>query len=164
MEKDMFITLYKSIVRPLLEYGTPVWSPFLMKDIRKIESIQRRATKLVPNISNLRYESRLLELGLPTLEYRRDRYDMLQVYKALHNIDDIKWHDMFSLATNQTRGHSLKLSKKRCNSTQRLHSFSFRIVDLWNSLPQETVSARTVNSFRSHLNDTDWNVKKFNPT
>ena len=89
---------------------------------------------------------------------------MLQVYKALHNIDDIKWHDMFSLATNQTRGHSLKLSKKRCNSTQRLHSFSFRIVDLWNSLPQETVSARTVNSFRPHLNDTDWNVKKFNPT
>jgi hypothetical protein len=89
---------------------------------------------------------------------------MLQVYKALHNIDDIKWHDMFSLATNQTRGHSLKLSKKRCNSTQRLHSFSFRIVDQWNSLPQETFSARTVNSFKSHLNDTDWNVKKFNPT
>ena len=52
MEKDMFITLYKSIVRPLLEYGTPVWSPLLMKDIRKIESIQHRATKLVPNISN----------------------------------------------------------------------------------------------------------------
>ena len=77
------------------------------------------------------YESRLLELGLLTLEYRRDRYDMVQVYKALHTIDDIKWHDMFSLATNQTRGHSLKLSQKRCNSTQRLHSFSFRIVDQW---------------------------------
>ena len=39
-------------------------------------------------------------------------YDMLQVYKALHNIHDIKWHDMFSLATCKTRGHSLKLSKK----------------------------------------------------
>ena len=131
----------------MLEYGTPVWSPFLMKDIRKIKSIQRRATKLVPNISNLSYESRLLELGLPTLEYRRDRYDMLQVYKALHNTDDIKWHDMFSLVTNQTRGHSLKLSKKRSNSTQRLHSFSFCIVDQWNNLPQEKVSARTVNYF-----------------
>ena len=68
MEKDMFITLYKSIIRPLLEYGTPVWLPFLMKDIHKIESIQHRATKLIPNISNLSYESRLLELGLPMLE------------------------------------------------------------------------------------------------
>jgi hypothetical protein len=51
---------------------------------------------------------------------------MLQVYKALHNTDDIKWHDMFSLATNQTRGYSLKLSRKRSNSTQRLHSFSLK--------------------------------------
>ena len=90
MEKDMLITLYKSIVRPLLEYGTPVWSLFLMKDIRKIESIQRRATKLVPNISNSSYESRLLEFGLPTLEYRRDRYDMLQVYKVLHDKSNLE--------------------------------------------------------------------------
>ena len=86
----MLITLYKSIVRPLLEYGTPVWSPFLMKDIRKIESIQRHATKLVPNISNSSYESRLLEFGLPTLEYRRDRYDMLQVYKVLHDKSNLE--------------------------------------------------------------------------
>jgi hypothetical protein len=47
MDKDMFLVLYKSIVRPLLEYCTPVWSPYLKKDVRKIESIQRRATKLI---------------------------------------------------------------------------------------------------------------------
>ncbi|CAG2248857.1 unnamed protein product [Mytilus edulis] len=121
LEKDMFIILYKSIIRPLLEYSTTVWSPYLKKDIRRIEKIQRRATKLVPSIRMLSYVERLRALGLPTLEYRRDRYDMIQVYKALHGIDDIKWQNMFELSTNSTRGHPWKLIKKRCNSTQRLH-------------------------------------------
>jgi hypothetical protein len=124
MDKDMFLVLYKSIVRPLLEYCTSVWSPYLKKDVRKIESIQRRATKLVPIVKDLSYENRLKTLGLPTLEYRRDRYDMIQVYKALHDIDDIKWQNMFTLSANQTRGHHLKLVKKRCNTTQRLNTFS----------------------------------------
>ena len=110
MDQDMFLTIYKSIVRPLLEYATCVWSPYLKKDIRKLESVQRRATKLVKNICHLNYEDRLRSLGLPTLEYRRDRNDMIQVYKALHGIDDIDWMSLFTLApSNNTRGHSFKL-------------------------------------------------------
>ncbi|CAC5361163.1 unnamed protein product [Mytilus coruscus] len=62
MDQDMFLTLYKSIVRPLLEYATCVWSPHLKKDIRKLESVQRRATKLVKNINHLSYEDRLRSL------------------------------------------------------------------------------------------------------
>ncbi|CAG2250997.1 unnamed protein product [Mytilus edulis] len=164
LEKDMFIILYKSIIRPLLEYSTTVWSPYLKKDIRRIEKIQRRATKLVPSIKMLSYVERLRALGLPTLEYRRDRYDMIQVYKALHGIDDIKWQNMFELSTNSTRGHPWKLSKKRCNSTQRLHSFSQRIIDQWNSLSTVTVCAESVNIFKNHINDEHWNGKKLNPT
>jgi predicted ribonuclease YlaK len=138
MDKDMFLVLYKSIVRLLLEYCTPVWSPYLKKDVRKIESIQRRATKLILIVKDLSYENRLNTIGLPTLEYRRDRYDMIQVYKALHDIDDIKWQNMFTLSANQTRGHHLKLVKKRCNTTQRLNTFSMRIVDHWNNLSKDT--------------------------
>ena len=48
--RDMFIILYKSIVRPLLEYATCIWSPYLKKDIRRLESVQRKATKFVKNI------------------------------------------------------------------------------------------------------------------
>jgi hypothetical protein len=54
---------------------------------------------------------------------------MIQVYKALHDIDDIKWKNMFTLSANQTRGHHLKLVKKRCNTTQRLNTSSMQIVD-----------------------------------
>ena len=50
MDRDMFLILYKSIIRPLLEYATCVWSPYLKKDIRKLGSVQRRATKLVRDI------------------------------------------------------------------------------------------------------------------
>ena len=56
MDTDMFIVLYKSLVRPILEYASPTWSPFLKKDIEKLEKIQRRATKLVPTVSHLSYE------------------------------------------------------------------------------------------------------------
>ncbi|CAG2186826.1 unnamed protein product [Mytilus edulis] len=162
MDQDMFLTIYKSIVRPLLEYATCVWSPYLKKDIRKLESVQRRATKLVKNICHLNYEDRLRSLGLPTLEYRRDRNDMIQVYKALHGIDDIDWMSLFTLApSNNTRGHSLKLFKKQCKTTHRLNTFSIRVVDQWNNLSDLTVTAKTLNNFKSALNGENWNLYKF---
>jgi len=63
---------------------TCIWSPYLKKDIRRLESVQRRATKFVKNICHLNYEDRLRTLGLPTLEYRRDRNDMIQVQKNVY--------------------------------------------------------------------------------
>ena len=84
MDRDMFLVLYKSVVRPILEYATCVWPPSLKKVIQKLEAVQRRATKLVKDISHLNYEDQFRQLGLPTLEYRRDRNDMIQAYNAIH--------------------------------------------------------------------------------
>ena len=84
MDRDMFLVLYKSVVRPILEYATCVWPPSLKKDMQKLEAVQRRATKLVKDISHLNYEDQFRQLGLPTLEYRRDRNDMIQAYNAIH--------------------------------------------------------------------------------
>ena len=80
--------------------------------ICKIESIQHHATKLVPDIRHLSYLDRLKALGLRTLEYRRDHYDRIQVYKALHGIDDIEWQNMFNLSNNPTIGHTWKIIKE----------------------------------------------------
>ena len=85
----IFLTLYKSLVRPHLEYATVVWSPLYKKDRIAIENVQRRATRLVRACKNLSYPERLRKLGLPTLEYRRQTADMVQVYKILNDIDKV---------------------------------------------------------------------------
>ena len=61
-----------------------VWSPFRKKDIVTIENVERRATKMIPELKELSYKERLKKLYLPTLVYRRNRGDMIEVYKILN--------------------------------------------------------------------------------
>ena len=80
-EKSLIIPLYKAIVRPRLEYCKQAWNPHLRKDVDMLEKIQRRATKLIPELRDLTYEERLKECGLTTLETRRIRGDQIEVFK-----------------------------------------------------------------------------------
>ena len=88
-DKSLIVPLYKAIVRPHLEYCIQAWSPYLRKDIDMLEKIQRRATKLIPGLRDLRYEERLKECGLTTLETRRLRGDQIEVFKILNGYENI---------------------------------------------------------------------------
>ena len=70
--------------RPHLEYGATVWNPHFKKQITLIENVQRRATKQIPGLAHLSYLERLQLLKLPTLQYRRYRGDMIEMYKLSH--------------------------------------------------------------------------------
>ena len=83
LTEDIFLQLYKALVRPHLEYANCIWFPYKKKDITLIENVQRRATKLIPSLKNLSYEDRLRRLKLPSLAYRRTRDDMIETYKML---------------------------------------------------------------------------------
>ena len=139
-------------MRPHLEYGAPIWYPRLKKNITEIEKVQRRATKQIPTFKHMPYESRLRKLQLPTLRFRRLRGDMIETYKILNGIYDSSVCNLLTPTENtRTRGHSMKLPKIRASTTVKANSFTHRIVNCWNNLPEETVSAPSVNSFKNRL-------------
>ena len=81
LTKEFFLLLYKSLIRPHLEYCIPSWSPYLAKDIDLFEKIQHCATKLVSDISSLAYTDRLRCLGLYSLYCQRQRGDLIEAFK-----------------------------------------------------------------------------------
>lgn len=146
------LSIYKATVRPILEYASPVWSPWKRKDIDSIEHIQRRFTKLVAGTDGLTYEQRLVKLDLPTLAFRRHREQLIQVYKLLNNHYDTD-HSKFLHRQEfaATRGHSAKLQIVRPRLAGRANFFSVRIIQDWNSLPESVIASSTVNQFKNQL-------------
>ena len=147
--------LYKTLIRPHLEFGNSVWGPMSRGDQKLVEKVQRRATKLVPELRTRPYKERLQELRLPSLTYRRLRGDMIVIYQILHRLLDVD-QDMLQLSTTRhTRGHELKLDILRARTLPRRHFLSVRAAATWNGLPASVVSAPSLASFKSRI-DTHW--------
>ena len=146
--------LYKTLVRPHLEYGNVIWGPFNKEDQVLVERVQRRATRLVPDIRHLPYRERLHKLGLPSLLYRRRRGDVIMIYMMMNGHIDIPMDEFFLPAhTARTRGHSMKLAKPQAQSRVRRNHWTIRAVNDWNSLPDHVVQAPSTNAFKNRLDD-----------
>src|SRR5664279_3673533 len=157
IEKENFSIVYKGYIIPHLEYAVQAWNPHLRKDIDCLERIQQRATKIVMGIRNLKYPERLKVLGLTTLEKRRTRGDLIEIYKILTGKEGLDYQKFFKLTStgHELRGHRLKLFKPRCRLDCRRYSFSQRAVDDWNNLPSDVVESTSVNMFKNRL-DKHW--------
>ena len=146
--------LFRTLVRPILEYGNVAWGPFYKQDQRLIERVQRRATKLVQDIRNLPYQERLQALQLHSLLYRRRRGDMILVYMLMNSSVDLRRDDFFRAPPiGTTRGHSMKVAKPRANSRPRRNNWSVRTVNDWNSLPAHVIQATSLNQFKNRLDE-----------
>ena len=103
LDKENFNTPYKTLLRPYLEYGNVIWSSYLKRQSVTSERVQRRAT-------TLNYTQRLKKLDLPTLKYRRLGDDLVEVYKIINQIDDLKVDTFFTpTKLNITRNAEYKL-------------------------------------------------------
>ena len=100
----LLMLLYKSLVRPIQEYCSPVWTVLYIKHSEALERVQRHATKLLHGIKDLSYPQRLKTLDLLTLIYRRRRADMLQIYRIIKGIDQLKQEEHFILAAEHQPG------------------------------------------------------------
>ena len=111
---------------------------------------------MFPDLRKLPYLQRLRELKSWTLEERRIRSDLIEVYKIINGLSTISFHTFFESSTNTTtRGHSLKLAKRRVTTDLRLHFFSEQVINIWNSLDEKTVKSSSLNVFKGILNDWD---------
>ena len=106
------MTLYKTLVRPVLDYCIPVWRPYTKKDIAKLEKVQKRFTKMIEGFKKRTYEDRMKRLGL-TIEHRHYRADMIQVYKILNDNKNIYPANFLELRNRAGWKNSLKLFKRR---------------------------------------------------
>jgi len=157
---ETFLPLYKGMVRSHLDFAASVYHPIHKNDNERIEGVQRRATKQLPEINNLPYQDRLKKLKLPTLAYRRLRSDMIELYKATSAIYEPNLCSFIKLRTNETtrqsnRTHNKSIYPTHSNSNIRKHAFCNRNVTIWNNLPHQVVNAPSVPSFKNHL-DKHW--------
>ena len=143
-------------MRPHVEYAQPVWSPYLRKHIKMIENVQIRATKLVDGLKNFDYAERLDKLGLPTLLHRRDRGDMIQIWKHFNSYDRSTLSSQFKVSPRSNRNHRYQLTWNRPKDWPQgiqTNSFYFRTPNVWNHLPKKVVEAKDIDTFKSLLDE-----------
>ena len=156
-DKNVYLRLYKQQVRPLLEFATPVWSPWSAIDIDILENVQRRFVRSVSGLSGQTYEDKLTELDILSLSDRRLQHDLVQAFKIIHGLDNVDRSSWFTLMgdsdNNITRQQSnpLNIRGKRATLDVYKNFFSNRVVDHWNSLPDTHKMKGPLSNFRKKL-------------
>ena len=135
-------SLYVTLVRSHLKYASEIWSPKSVTMIKRIEGVQRRATKLM--LPNLSYNERLKRLDLLPLVYRREVKDLSTFYKLKSGNFNCSFNSYFQFCSDERlRSHaSNKLKINRVRTEHFKGTFFNRIPYLWNNLPD---ALRTTN-------------------
>ena len=149
-------TAYKSLVRPHLEYASPAWSPHTLRNINRLESVQRRAARFVTNNYVYGPESNLSEsisskLKWLPLQHRRAVYDLNMFYKIRNNLININFPPYILPSPHNPMRY---LHNQCLHSESYKYHFFNRTIRLWNILPIVIIDAPTVVSFKSQ--STTW--------
>ena len=142
------------MVRPQLEWCAQFWSPHYRKDVIALEGVQKRFTRMLPGMEHLRYEERLDKLGLFSLEQKRLKSDLIEVFKIMRGMNRVDREQLFPLVEGPvTRGHRFKVRAGGLVGDVRENFFTQRVVMVWNALPGKMVEASCLTSFKKYLDD-----------
>ena len=157
--KQSLIPLYKSLVRPKLEFGAAAWNPWHEGDIICLERVQRRLIRSLSNVRGTTYEEKLKDAGITTLKERRERGDLIEAFKTIRGINNVNRKEWFLLTESETLRPGTRstanveggrsenrpdvLVKERARTELRNNSFRFRVGRTWNNLPDAKSSQRT---------------------
>ena len=159
--------LYLTLVRSKLIYCSVLWRPRLVRDIRRLESVQRRATKWILGDYKTDYRSRLVSLRLLPLMMVYEVNDVLFFLKSLSSPSpafDIR--NFVTFSSNPYRSTSLLHVLTKDNTSR--HFYFNRLPRLWNSLPT-CISSNLLNisydlaKIKLNRFFTDYFVDKFDP-
>jgi len=146
--KNFFITY----VRPLLEYCSPIWSPISKCDVKRLESVLRYFSNLVPTCRYLPYKRRLVLLSLDSLQYRRTIIDLVFLYSLIIGDSDLSLSGYLAFVPPTiTRGHNLKIIPPSLHYSSTMRNFFSRTVPIWNALPVSVLTAQSKSVFKSNL-------------
>ena len=153
-------TLYLSLVRSQLCYGSQVWAPQTINLIKRIERVQRRATKYVldvPFLYNVSYNQRLDMLDLIPICYWHEFLDMVFYFKCINGITVIN-NELLPIIQNRERAtrsadpNCLMFKTNKCKTTNYQKSFLTRSTRAWNTLPKDVRYKNiTLNVFKNEL-------------
>ena len=150
IDKKAFCILYNQRIRPHLDYGMAACPPSTSAEAKTLEAVQSKATALVLGMRGKNSEERRKLLGLMTLQQRRERGDLIEVYKILNGLTRI---DPAAFWEVRTARNGARLVKERATfgRKQRQKFFSYRVVQKWNLLPVDLKTAPSLNSFKNRL-------------
>ena len=153
-DPTIMLTLYKSMVRSLLEYCCPLWNPQKVSDIQELEKVQRAFTARIAGVKHLDYWERLKELSIMSLQRRRERYILLHMWKILNGAvsNDLK----IRFVSRPRTGFKAAVPPLRSGATNRhqsLYDSSFAVSGprLWNCLPSHITTLNEFDSFKRQL-------------
>ena len=162
-KKENLVPLYKTFVRPKLEFAGAAWNPWTEGEKKQLEKVQERFVRMLADVKGGSYEEKLKDAGLTSLVDRRERGDAIETFKTMNGFNNVKKEEWFMLEEESSRptrrnaevteegvkkkAHVLRMESARLEV--RRNFFNVRAARTWNGIPQSVKEKTSVNAFKN---------------